>query len=227
MKAQFITTWMQDFGKPFNWIFAAMLLISASVVKAASIGGQVLDDEGFGLRKVAVCLKDQGEVKECSRVKFTDRNGNFDFNGLKPGSGYSVEIFRDKTASKRRYEAYKTYVWSPDNQPVSLEHRKDAVTLEPFVGKFNFSNFQRVIRLTDADFPELREFSLADEYVVLKVSFASQDPEAPPETVYLGQVTQTGQIQLDASVPLSTDIIDYEIYSLDRSATGSIVLSDG
>jgi hypothetical protein len=208
-------------------LLPALLLMAASGhAAAASIHGQVTDPDGFGLANVPVCLKAPYDGGGCSKLRFTDRKGSFHFKGVKTGSGYSVEVFRDTSASQRRFEAYPTYVWGPSSQPVDIGERSDSVILDPFVGKFNFSNYQRVIRLTAGDFPELVEFDLSAEYVVLKVSFAPGSEE-PPETVFLGQVRSADRIRIDASVPLSTSGIDYEIYSAGQSLGGSIALSDG
>ena len=194
---------------------------------AASIEGQVTDMAGEALTKVPVCLKATPTSESCEKTRFTDKRGGYSFKGLKTGSDYSVEILLDRSAAARKFESYRTYVWSPQVQRVSLARRNEAIGLAPFVGKFNFSNYQRSVLLTATDFPELAEFDLAADYVVLKVSFAAGDPEQPPETIFLGQVTTSYQIRFEASVPLSATAIDYEIYSASRSLAGSIALTEG
>ena len=194
---------------------------------AASIEGQVTDTAGKGLVKVPVCLKATSATESCAKTRYTDKRGGYSFKGLKTGGDYSVEILLDRSAAARKFESYRTYVWSPQAQHVSLVMKNGAIELAPFVGKFNFSNYQRSVRLTAADFPELVEFDLAADYVVLKVSFAAGDPEQPPETIFLGQVSTSDQIRFEASVPLSATAIDYEIYSASRSLAGSIALTEG
>jgi hypothetical protein len=174
---------------------------------------------------VPVCLKTLDDGDDCTKLRYTDKLGAYRFNGIKPGSDYAVTIFLDKSAAARKFDKYRTYVWSPAEQPLTISKRADSIRLAPFVGKFNFSNYQRVLQLTATDFPELEEFDLAGDYVFLKVSVAPTEPERSSETIFLGQITDAEQIQLEASVPLSTTSIDYEIYSANYAISGSISLS--
>jgi len=212
--------------RPLQTAGVLLALGTAGAAGAATIAGEAVDSSGMALSRVPVCLKTLNDGEGCSRLRHTDRQGAYRFNGIKPGSDYSVEIFLDKSAAARKFDNYRTYVWSPAEQPVTVSNRADSVYLAPFVGKFNFSNYQRVVQLTATDFPELNEFDLAGDYVFLKVSFASTEPERSPETVFLGQVTAAEQIRLEASVPLSTTSIDYEIYSTSHAISGSISLSE-
>ena len=214
-------------GRTGAALCAGLLVLTAGSASAARISGEVVDVQGAPLARVPVCLKASPDDESCSKLRYTDRSGAYRFTGVKAGAEYSVEIYYDKAVAARRLETYRTYVWSPAARPVALSNRSDDVALAPFVGTFNFSNFQRVLRLVASDFPELVEFDLALDYVVLKVFFQPDDPERAPETIFLGQVTDPDRIELEASVPLSTAAIGYEIYSASLSRTGLIALSDG
>jgi hypothetical protein len=144
---------------------------------------------------------------------------------VKAGGDYRVLVYADRSAAARRAEAYATYVWAPLEQTVAIDSRDAQVTLETFVGKFNFSNFQRILTLTAADFPELASLDLAGEYVALKVFIPTAHPQEPPETIYLGRVTRIDGLRIEASLPLAVDTIHYEIYSATQSLSGTVSLS--
>ena len=192
---------------------------------AASIDGAVTGATGEPLERVPVCLALSSSPDSCEKLRWTDRQGSYSFNGVKAGGDYLVRVFSDRTPAGRRSEAYTTYVWSPAEQPVVIDSRSEKLRLEAFVGKFNFSNFQRILTLTAADFPELATLDLQGSYVALKVFIPSSRPQEPPETIYLGQVTSLENLRIEASLPLAKETIYYEIYSATLSLSGEIALS--
>ncbi len=97
--------------------------------------------------------------------------------------------------------------------------------MAPFVGGFNFSNFQRAIELTAVDFPELSGLDPTAEPTFLKVSYvADASAGQPPETVFLGRLRNPDTVRLQASVPLSVTSIDYELFSETIAIRGRIDL---
>ena len=52
-------------------------------------------------------------------------------------------------------------------------------------------------------------------------------PDTPPETIYLGRVTNPDSLVIEASLPLAASTIGYQIYSASLSLSGTIVLADG
>lgn len=204
----------------------ALSIIVAPASIAASIQGAVNNANGDPLTKVPICLKASSSSRDCVRLRRTDQRGKYQFNGLKAGQSYSVHIFQDTSASGRKFEQYKTYVWEPRSQPAAITAKNETLRLETFVGKFNFSNFQRVITLTSDDFPELSSLDLLSDYLVLKVFLPAPDADQPPETIFLGHVTGLDQILIEASVPLAVSAINYEIFSATLSMSGSIILAD-
>jgi hypothetical protein len=69
--------------------------------------------------------------------------------------------------------------------------------------------------------------SLAAEPVFLKVAFPPvEPPELPPETIFLGQVTDPASMRLEASVPLAVTGFDYQVFSAAFSYSGRISLAD-
>jgi hypothetical protein len=208
--------------------FSALFLvfgIQPSV--AATLGGIVASPDGQPLYRVPICLKTDTSESDCVRVRKTDRQGQYQFNGLKTNTSYTVEVFQDSSAAGRKFEEYRTYVWEPKAQGVATLQKSERLQLETFIGKFNFSNFQRVVTLTAADFPELSSLDLTSEYVALKVFVPSTDAESSPETIFLGQVTNLDILLIEASVPLAASAIGYQIYSATLSLDGSIILADG
>lgn len=207
-------------------IVTALSLVAAPATIASSIQGAVNNANGDPLPKVPICLKASSSRSQCVKLRSTDRRGNYQFNGLKPGNSYRVEILQNTSASGRKFEQYKSYVWEPQSQPAAIAAKNEALRLETIVGKFNFSNFQRVIRLTSDDFPELSSLDLLSDYLVLKVFLPAPDEGLPPETIFIGQVTSLEQILIEASVPLAAAAINYEIFSATLSMGGSIILSE-
>ncbi len=207
------------------------LILAATGVLAhpsfsAEIAGEVTSASGAPLQKVPLCLRDSENATECLKVRFSDRSGAYSFKGVKAGRAYTIAIFLDRSAASRKFDNYKTYVWTSE-QSVFVEGKNQAVTLPPFVGKFNYSNFQRTVELSAADFPEIGQVDTASQPVFLKVSYAPVgSPELPPETVFLGQVTDPANLRLEAMVPLAVTAIDYQLFSAANSYTGRISLAD-
>ncbi len=207
-------------------LLGTLIMAKAGQLSAGNIEGVVTDNSGEPLYKVPVCLKLDAADADCHRIRSTDQSGQYRFNGVKDGT-YTVEVFQDPSASGRRFETYRTYVWAPKSRTVSLAGKNAAGALDPFVGKFNFSNYQRVVTLTAADFPELSTIDYQSQYVALKVFVPSGSPDVPPETIYLGQVTSPDTLAIEASLPLAASTIGYQIYSASLSLSGSIILADG
>ena len=207
-------------------LLGVLILAKAGQVSAATIEGTVTGTDGEPLYKVPVCLKLGAADADCHRIRTTDQWGQYRFNGIKDGD-YTIEVFKDPSASGRRFETYRTYVWAPKNQSVSLAGKNASGTLDTFVGKFNFSNYQRAVTLTAADFPELSTIDYQSEYVALKVFVPSGSPDVPPQTIYLGQVTNPESLAIEASLPLAASTVGYQIYSASLSLSGSIILADG
>ena len=214
--------------KPRNlWIGGGALALVAGMAAGAEISGSVTGLDGAPLYRAPVCLQLATEAEECLKLRFSDRKGSYSFKGLKSGGSYTVSIYLDKSASARKFEAYKTYVWTPGLQTADLVRKNDAVVLAPFVGKFNYSNYQRAIELAAGDFPELSQVDLLALPVFLKVYYQPLElPELPPETIFLGQVTDASRVRLEASVPLAVTAINYQLFSADFSYSGRISLVD-
>lgn len=213
--------------KRAGFFIALILGFAIQTSVAATLGGTVTSPDGEPLYRVPICLKIDTSERDCVRVRKTNQRGEYQFNGLKTNTSYTVEVFQDSSAAGRKFEEYRTYVWEPQYQKVTNKLKNYSLQLETFVGKFNFSNFQRVVTLTSADFPELSSIDLTSEYVALKVFVPSTDAESPPETIFLGQVTNLDNLVIEASVPLAASAIGYQIYSATLSLDGSIILADG
>jgi hypothetical protein len=199
----------------------------AESASAAGVSGRVVDDEGRVLTNVPVCLKQTGPNRECLDIQLTDRDGEYRFRGRKLSREYAIEIFKDTRGATRQYNLFRNYSWKPTQQTAVLTQREGHVQLEPFVGQFDFRNFQHVVHLTASDFPELAEFDLQGEHVMLKVTHAAAEATQPPNTIFLGHVTDASAVSLEASLPSATNTIDYEIYTVGRSVIGQIQLSVG
>lgn len=204
---------------------ALILALFAHSVSSASISGRALNTQGELLSKVSVCLTQASSPDVCEKVQWTNKKGAFTFSGLKPGSSYIVAVNRDRSAANRKFERHANYAWLPVEQQATLVSRKEKLTVDDFVGKFNFSNFQRVVNLTAADFPELASIDLAASFVALKVFIRSNEPDEAPQTIFLGQVRDMGALQINASLPLALSVIEYEIFSDQLSLSGSIALA--
>jgi hypothetical protein len=204
----------------------ALLALTLGQAQAASLGGTVTNEIGEPLAKVPVCLQTPENGSGCAKLRSTDRRGNYQFNGLKAGTDYRVAVFQDDSAAGRKFDRYRTYVWEPLYQEANLAKKNESRTIPNFSGKFNFSNFQRGLTLTAADFPELSSLDLVADYVFIKIYIPSGDPTIAPETIYLGRVVSQDSLQVAASLPLSTTLIAYQIYSATLTIDGSILLAD-
>jgi hypothetical protein len=123
-----------------------------------------------------------------------------------------------------REDQYSNYAWTPALATVSVVSAFDVVGDVDFTGTFNFSNYQRSIRLTGEHFPLLEQFEFATSYVFLKVYAFESDEE---RLIFIGQITNLDTLQIEVSLPLSVDVLLYDVFSPDASASGSIQVSTG
>ena len=207
-----------------NLVAALALLLCAQGASSASISGRTIDTDDAALTKVSVCLALASTPSTCERVRWTDKKGAYTFNGLKPGIDYIVSVNGDSTVSNRKFEQHANYAWQPREHRATINSKNEKLAVEDFVGKFNFSNFQRVVSLGAADFPELSAIDLAGSYVALKVFISSGKVDEPPETIFLGRVIDGEKLKIRASVPLTCSAIEYEIFSSNLALSGSIGL---
>lgn len=203
---------------------ALALILCAQGASSASISGRTVDADGAALTKVSVCLSLASTPESCERVRWTDKKGAYTFNGLKPGIDYLVRVNGDSAVSNRKFEQHANYAWQPREYSATINSKSEKLAVEDFVGKFNFSNFQRIVSLSAADFPELSSVDLAASYVALKVFISSGKPDEPPQTIFLGRVLESEKLEIRASVPLSCSVIEYEIFSSNLALSGSIGL---
>lgn len=200
------------------------LLLCTQLAVGASIAGSATDVDGEPLSKVSICLTEAGSNDKCDKVRWTDRNGEYAFKGLKSGIDYIVMVNGDSSVANRKFEQHANYAWQPRKHTVTINAKNEKYTVEGFVGKFNFSNFQRIVSLTGADFPELSSLDLVGSYVGLKVFISSGNVDEPPETIFLGRVKDADNLKISASVPLASSVIEYEIFSANLALSGSIAL---
>jgi len=207
-----------------NGLAALCLSLCAQLASGASIAGRAIDVDGEPLYKVSICLIQVGITGKCDKVGWTDKKGGYSFSGLKPGNNYTIVVNGDTSAANRKLASYANYVWEPAVRTAAIQSQKEKVEVADFVGKFNFSNFQRIVTLGAIDFPDLASIDLDGSYTALKVFIPSSQEGVPPETIFLGQVHSVARLEIEASVPLSVTTIGYEIYSAVLSINGSIVL---
>jgi len=210
--------------KTLPGLAASCLALCAQLASSASIEGRATNVAGEPLYKVSVCLAESSAASKCEKVRWTDKKGTYSFAGLKPGTDYTIVINGDRSAANRRYESFSNYVWEPRAHTAAISSMSDKISAGDFVGKFNFSNFQRIVTLGATDFPELATVDLEGHYTALKVFIPSNTEGVPPETIFLGQVKSGAGLEIEASVPLSVTTIGYELYSAVMSISGSIVL---
>jgi hypothetical protein len=204
----------------------AMLTLLAQAAYGAKIEGHAINVDGQALVKVPVCLALASTPLLCEKTRWTDKKGRYTFPGLQVGADYIVTVNGDSSAAVRKLEVFANYIWEPAKQTASVQSKSDSIVLQDVVGKFNFSNFQRALTLTAADFPELASFTFSDNYVFLKVFIPAPQADAQPETIFLGQVQNPDQLAVEASLPLSATEIGYEIYdSNNLSLSGTIRLT--
>jgi hypothetical protein len=210
--------------RAFTTLTALCLMLCAQLAAGASIAGSATDADGEPLSKVSICLTQAGSSGKCDKVRWTDRNGDYAFKGLKSGFDYIVTVNGDSSAANRKFEQHANYAWLPRKHTVTINSKNEKHTVAGFVGKFNFSNFQRIVSLTGADFPELSSLDLVGSYVGLKVFISSGNVDEPPKTIFLGQVKDANNLKISASVPLASSYIEYEIFSDNLALSGSIAL---
>ena len=123
-----------------------------------------------------------------------------------------------------RSDLYANYVWAPELALVSVATGFDVVGDVDFTGTFNFSNYQRAIRLTSEHFPPLEEFDLEGSFVFLKLYTYESSEE---RLLFLGQVTSPDALLIEVSLPLSVRVLLYDVFDPDASVSGSIQVSTG
>jgi hypothetical protein len=214
----------QVHSKLLPTLSALALLLFSRGASSASISGHAADTDGTALTKVSICLALASTPDTCERVRWTDKKGKYTFSGLKSGIDYIVTVNGDSSVSNRKFEQHANYAWQPRKHTVTINSKNEKLTVEGFVGKFNFSNFQRIVSLRAADFPELSSIDLAGTYVGLKVFIRSGKIDEPPKTIFLGRVRDGEKLKIRASVPLASSVIEYEIFSSSLALSGSIAL---
>ena len=203
----------------------ALFLLTAPSAAAATVEGRAINADGDPLYKVAVCLGLKSEPSKCMKIRWTKKDGAYAFPGLEPGIDYVVKVNGDRSVAIRKMEVYANYVWTNMEQSVSVAAKKETIVMVDFIGKFNFSNFQRSLNLRAVDFPELSSFDLDRSHVMLKVLLPSKSVDERPETIFLGQVRSASNLDIAASVPLSVSTIRYEIFDGEQSVEGAISLT--
>jgi hypothetical protein len=211
-------------NKLLQTMSALAFILFAQGASSASISGHTVDADGTALTKVSVCLALASTPDICERVRWSDKKGNYTFNGLKSGNDYIVTVNGDSSVSNRKFERHANYAWQPRKHTFTINSKNEKLTVEGFVGKFNFSNFQRIVSLRAADFPELASIDLAGSYVGLKVFIRSAEIDEPPKTIFLGRVHEADKLKILASVPLASSVLEYEIFSSNLALSGSIAL---
>lgn len=205
---------------------AALVSLPVQAAFGATIQGLATDTVGNGLYKVQVCLAFEETPTQCEKTRWTDKNGRYSFPGLQEGGDYIISINGDKSVAASKQSLYRTYVWEPARQTATVESKKDSIDLYDFAGKFGFSNFQRTLTLTAADFPELASVDFLSSHVFLKVFIPAEQVDAQPKTISLGEVRSLDKLSIEASVPLAVGELAYEIFTDSGIAlNGSIVLT--
>jgi hypothetical protein len=218
---------MKAINRRFGGALAAVFLsLSAGGSLAGGIEGRIVGLDGRPLDKVGVCLAEPGQPDECASIRKTNKQGRYSFTGLKDAGTYTVSVYTDTSVSNRKFEQYPAYVWTPARQSVELAQAKDNTEAQPIVGEFSYSNFQRRLVLVEGDFPELAQFDFLSEYVALKVSVPSDQPDTAPDTIYLAQVRDPSTLKIEASLPLAVTSILYEIFSSSLAVQSSIVVRE-
>jgi hypothetical protein len=195
-------------------LLAAILITSpCASLLAGEIKGQVTDEQGAELAGVRICLAlPDAAPGECSKTQFTSRKGTYSFNGINTGMPYTVKVLTGASLTARKADPYPQYVWGPVGHEVELVSRKERLDGIDFKGTFSFSNFQSVFQLSGADFPELANYDVANDYVFLKV-YTADASGSEQNLIFLGQVTDVSKLLIEVSVPLSATELIYEVYS--------------
>ncbi|MEH6559208.1 MAG: hypothetical protein V7708_15535 [Oceanicoccus sp.] len=216
---------MKQVQKKLSYVLLTLsFLLSSAGAVSASISGHAVEVGGTPLVKVSVCLALASAPETCERVRWTDKKGKYTFNGLKSGIDYIVMVNGDSSVSNRKFEQHANYAWEPRRHLATIKSKNEKLTVGDFKGKFNFSNYQRIVSLGGVDFPELASIDLIGSYVGLKVFIRSGKVDEPPRTIFLGRVHNGDKLKIRASVPLSSSTIEYEIFSSNLALSGSIVL---
>ena len=203
---------------------AAMLLLACGTAQGATIQGKVEDKSGAGLSGITICLEVlDNDTHGCMRTRDTDKNGFYQFNGIRDGFKYRVSIASSDYQRTTHWTTYKHYTWSPTNREVSLIDKQDKITEISFTGSFGFSNYKREFTLESDNFPELVNFNTAGDIVFLKTWMVSPT-SGQEEVVFLGQVGDDKTLSIRLSIPNATEEIHYQIYSVSDSTgfSGSI-----
>jgi len=180
---------------------------------AGEIQGQITDERGIGLPGVRVCLSLLNAAPgECFKTRISNKKGNYSFNGINAGEPYTLQVLTDASLTARKADPYPNLAWEPVDYTVELASRKSKANDRNFSGSFSYSNFQAELQLGGADFPELANYDLANDYVFLKV-YTADPGDSEQNMIFLGQVTDINKLLIEASVPLSATELIYEIYS--------------
>ncbi len=204
-------------------LFIVALTILSTQSFGGEIKGRVADGQGTPLPKVEVCLSHSSNPMSCLKTKMTNHKGNYAFKGIKNPGHYIIQVKEILSVTKHQHDQYSNYVWAPEFVNFELKSKSDSVDNVDFTGSFNFSNFQKVLRLTSVDFPELIQFNLDQDYVFLKLY--TIDKSGEQNLIYIGQVITLDSLVFEVSVPLSSTELHYELFSSTDSVSNTIPLS--
>ncbi len=194
-------------------IAAMFIAIPCTPLLAGEIKGKITDAQGTELPGVRVCLSvTDAAPGECLKTRFTNKKGLYSFNGMDAGVPYTLKVLTEATLTARKADPYPNYAWGPVSHEVELTSRMERVSGLDFTGSFSFSNFQAELQLNGADFPELANYDLANDYVFIKV-YTTDSSDSEQNLIFLGQVTDINKLLIEASVPLSATVLTYEVYS--------------
>lgn len=189
------------------------ITLPCTTLLAGEIKGKITDEQGAGLPGVRVCLSvADAAPEECSKTRLTNKKGNYSFNGMNAGGPYTLKVLTEASLTARKTDPYPNYAWEPVSHEVELASRKERAGGMDFKGTFSFSNFQAELQLSSADFPELANYDLANDYVFLKV-YTTDSSGSEQNLIFLGQITDINKLLIEASVPLSATVLNYEVYS--------------
>jgi hypothetical protein len=195
-----------------------LLLASSSAVFAASITGNVSDENGQPIAQSSLCLSQQAidpqAAPKCLQTLSSDSSGNYIFNAVEAGA-YVVTIIDSR---------YPTFTWLPVARKLTVAKFSDQVTGLNFKRQFSFSNFQQQATISGADLPELSGFNLDQDTVFLKVY--AVDPANPTQQTvfFMGRVTSNASLKIAASAPWTVKEVVYEIFSPAAARQGSLII---
>jgi hypothetical protein len=200
-------------------VLAALVFMASMTTSALSleVSGRVTDENERSLSGMSVRLL-VGSSAECLAETVTDDDGRYRFTLWRRGINlvrrdFTVEVLGDGLSS---------YVFTPASADVTFLHWHDVRDDVDFAGVFDFRNFQRLLRLTADDFPDLAGFDLVGDYVFLKVY--TSDPEEPSvqDLIFLGRIASADSVLVDASITRSMTELQYEIFGTSNSVNGTI-----